>query len=115
MIYSGPDMERTSVFIVDAHPLFRQGIRATVEAQDDMVVLGEAADGQTAVSEASNNPPDLMLIDVELPIMNGLEVLRSVKHIQPRTGVIIITNQEDEEDLFRAIKLGSGSLLPQGC
>ncbi|MGH2365339.1 MAG: response regulator [Chloroflexota bacterium] len=102
-------MERISVFIVDAHPLFRQGIRSTVEAEPDMSVCGEAADGQTAVSEVTNNAPDLMLIDVDLPLMNGLEVLRSVKHIQPRTGVIIITNQEDEEDLFRAIKLGAAA------
>ena len=102
-------MESIGVFIVDAHPLFRQGIRATVEAQPDMTVLGEAADGQTAVNEASSNPPDLMLIDVALPVMNGLEVLRSIKHIQPRTGVVIITDQEDEEDLFRAIKLGAAA------
>lgn len=102
-------MEQISVFIVDAHPLFRQGIRATLEAQSDMVVTGEAPDGQTAVNEASANAPDLMLIDVALPVMNGLEVLRSIKHIQPRTSVIIITDQEDEEDLFRAIKLGAAA------
>ncbi|MBV9121211.1 MAG: response regulator transcription factor [Chloroflexi bacterium] len=97
------------MFIVDAHPLFRQGIRATLEAQPDMRVTGEAADGQSAVNDASASTPDLMLIDVALPVMNGLEVLRSIKHIQPRTGVIIITDQEDEEDLFRAIKLGAAA------
>src|SRR5579872_4461822 len=102
-------MEQISVFIVDAHPLFRQGIRATLENESDMVVIGEASDGQAAINEASGSTPDLMLIDVALPVMNGLEVLRSVKHIQPRTGVIIITNQEDEEDLFRAIKLGAAA------
>src|SRR5205814_5258218 len=113
MIYSrrryGASLEEVSVFIVDAHPLFRQGIRATIESQEDMTVVGEAADGQTAVNEASTSSPDLMLIDVALPIMNGFEVLRSIKHIQPRTGVVIITDQEDEEDLFRAIKLGAAA------
>ena len=102
-------MDQISVFIVDAHPLFRQGIRATIEAQPDMTVVGEAADGQGAVNDASSAAPDIMLIDVALPIMNGLEVLRSIKHIQPHTGIIIITDQEDEEDLFRAIKLGAAA------
>jgi DNA-binding NarL/FixJ family response regulator len=102
-------VDQISVFIVDAHPLFRQGIRATIEAQPDMTVVGEAADGQGAVNDASSAAPDIMLIDVTLPIMNGLEVLRSIKHIQPHTGIIIITDQEDEEDLFRAIKLGAAA------
>ena len=85
MIYSrrrnGADLEQIGVFIVDAHPLFRQGIRATIESQPDMTVVGEAADGQVAVNEATAASPDLMLIDVALPVMNGLEVLRSIKHI----------------------------------
>ena len=95
-------------------PCFGQGIRATLEAQRDMLVVGEAADGQSAVNEASASTPDLMLIDVALPIMNGLEVLRSIKHIQPRTGVIIITDQEDEEDLLSRHQARRGGLLPQG-
>ncbi len=102
-------MNRISVFIVDARPLFRHGIRTAVEAQNDMVVLGESADGQTAVTQASRNPPDLMLIDVALPGISGLEVLRTVKHIQPRTGFIIITEEEDEADLFMAVKLGAAA------
>jgi len=102
-------MNRTSVFIVDAHPLFRRGVRTAIEAQEDMVVLGEASAGQPAVTEVLSLQPDLMLIDVALPGMTGLDLLRSVKHAQPRTGFIIITEKEDEEDLFVAVKLGAAA------
>lgn len=102
-------MEQISVFIVDAHPLFRQGIRATIESQPDMTVVGEAADGQAAVNEASSAAPDLMLIDVALPVMNGLEVLRSLRN-DPRTSAlttVLLTASTEASDVKDGFDLGA--------
>ncbi len=95
------------VIIVDDHPIFRQGVRAILAAAEDILVVGEAADGKTAIALADSLTPDIMLIDLNLPDIDGLEVTRIIKLKQPNIAVIILSVYEDDEQLFRSIKAGA--------
>ena len=74
-----------SVLIVDDHPVVRQGLRALLEVQDDIVVVGEAGDGRAAVSLATSLSPDIVLLDLKLPGMDGVAVLQPLSAARPRT------------------------------
>ena len=102
-------MSRLQILVVDDHPLFRRGIRWSLENEHDLVVVGEAADGQTAVQQIDLTTPDVVLIDIDMPRMSGLEVTRIVKRRHPQMGVIILTTQEDDEQLFHAIRAGAAA------
>ncbi|NJK79604.1 MAG: response regulator transcription factor [Chloroflexaceae bacterium] len=97
------------VLIVDDHPLFRQGIRWSLEAMPDMQVVGEAENGQEAIKLSDRNTPDVVLIDVNLPGLNGLEVARVIKRHHPSVGIIVLSVNEDDEQLFQAIKVGAAA------
>jgi len=101
--------ETLSILIVDDHPLFRQGVRATLERENDFVVAGEAADGQQAIQMAEDLCPDVILIDISLPGLNGLEVARVIKRRQPQLSLIVLTVYEDDEQLLNAIKAGASA------
>ena len=98
-----------SLLIVDDHPLFRRGILISLEAVRDFVVIGEAENGRQAIQLANQHAPDIMLIDVNMPGMSGLEVTRIVKRHHPQMGVIILTMHEDDEQLFHAIRAGAAA------
>ena len=104
-------MNRIQVMIVDDHPLFRRGVRWSLESESDMLVVGEAGDGQTAVQQADLLVPDVVLIDINMPIMSGLEVTRILKRRHPQTGVIVLTMHEDDEQLFHAIRVGAAAYI----
>lgn len=98
-----------TILIVDDHPLFRQGVRATLEGEPDFQVVGEAADGQSAIQAAEECAPDVVLIDISLPGLNGLEVARVIKRRQPQVNLIVLTIYEDDEQLFSAIRAGASA------
>ena len=100
---------RIQIVIVDDQPLFRRGIRWSLENEHDLLVVGEAGDGQTAVQQVDLTIPDVVLIDVNMPQMSGLEVTRAIKRRHPQTGVIILTAHEDDEQLFHAIRVGAAA------
>jgi len=102
-------VNRIELVIVDDHPLFRRGIRWSLEHEADLVVVGEAGDGPSAVQQIETTSPDVVLIDINMPQMSGLEVTRIVKRRQPQTGVIILTMHEDDEQLFHAIRVGAAA------
>ena len=106
-------MSKLRILIVDDHPLFRQGIRNALEANKDMDVMGDAPDGQQAVHLAEMLAPDVMLVDIQLPGLNGLEVTRTVRRTQPQIAVIVLTDREDDEQLFNAIRAGAAAYLPK--
>ncbi len=95
--------------IVDDHPLFLRGVRLTLEDSGDFDIVGEAADGQRAIMLSEQLQPDVILIDINLPGMNGLEVSRVIKRRQPQTAIIILSVYEDDEQLFNAIKAGAAA------
>jgi DNA-binding NarL/FixJ family response regulator len=97
------------IMIVDDHPLFRRGIRWSLEAERDLRVVGEAGDGHEAIRNADTLIPDVMLVDINLPGMNGLEVARILKRRHPRASIIVLTMHEDDEQLFSAIRAGAAA------
>jgi DNA-binding NarL/FixJ family response regulator len=97
------------VLIIDDHPLFRQGIRWSLEMAGDMEVVGEAENGQEAMRLAERLLPDVVLMDVNLPGLNGLEVARVIKRRDPRIGLIVLSVYEDDDQLFQAIKVGAAA------
>jgi len=104
---------KISVMIVDDHPLFRQGLRRVIEAEDDMEVIIEVGDGEEALRLAQKMVPDVIMMDVNIPTMNGLQVTRSLKATLPNIGVIMLTAYHDDEQIFHAIKAGAGAYYPK--
>jgi DNA-binding NarL/FixJ family response regulator len=102
-------MNKVRILLVDDHPLFRQGVTWTLSNQPDLDIIGEVADGQAAIQQADILLPDLVLCDINLPGMNGLEVTRILKRRHPQMAVIILTLHEDDEQLFHAIRVGASA------
>ena len=98
------------VLIADDHALFRDGLRSLLEARG-VDVLGEARNGREAVDEARRLKPDVVLMDLNMPEMNGLQATRLISVEQPETRVVILTASEDDADLFEAIKIGAQGYL----
>jgi DNA-binding NarL/FixJ family response regulator len=105
--------KKISVMLVDDHPLFRQGLRRVIEAEDDMEVIIEVGDGEEALRLAKKMVPDVIMMDVNIPTMNGLQVTRSLKASLPSIGVIMLTAYHDDEQIFHAIKAGAGAYYPK--
>lgn len=105
---------KTRVMLVDDHALFREGLRMIVSSQPDMEVVGEANDGLEAAIKAEELKPDLILMDIQMPVCDGIEATRRIKKDQPSVIIVILTVRDDEEKLFDAIKSGAqGYLLKQ--
>lgn len=97
------------ILIIDDHPLFRQGIRWSLEATDDILVVGEAENGQEAIKLTDRFLPDVVLVDINLPGLNGLEVARVIKRHHPNMRVIVLSVYEDDDQLFQAIRVGAAA------
>lgn len=102
-------MPAIKVLIIDDHPLFRRGLRWTLDAAGDIEVIGEAENGTEAITLAETAFPDVALVDVNLPDLNGLEVARVIKRRCPRVRLIVLSVYEDDEQLFNAIKVGASA------
>lgn len=103
--------EAVTVLLVDDHRVVRQGVRAFLDAQPDIEVIGEAASGEEAVEAARERPPDVVLMDLIMPGMDGVEATRQVKQVSPRTQVIVLTSYHQDEHIFPAIRAGALSYL----
>jgi DNA-binding NarL/FixJ family response regulator len=95
------------VLIADDHPVFRDGIRGMVEAADHMEVVGEATTGTEAVERARDLTPDVVLMDLKMPGLNGVEATRSIVQSLPGTHVLVITMFEDDSSVFAAMRAGA--------
>ena len=100
-----------SVLLVDDHALFREGLMALLASHDGIEVVGEASDGAEAVAKARELLPDLVLMDIRMPHMSGLEATRLIKQEMPHTRVVFLTVSEDDQDLTEAIKVGGEGYL----
>lgn len=102
------------IMIVDDHELFRRGIQMVLEQENDLEVVGEATDGEQAVSKAEELTPDVVLMDVRMPKRSGIEATRKIKELVPSVKILMLTVSDQEEDLYEAIKAGaSGYLLKE--
>ena len=105
-------MDKISVLIVDDHAVVRQGLRTFLGLQDDIDVVGEASNGAEAVEQVRRLLPDVVLMDLEMPEMDGIEATRQVRALSLRTQVIVLTSFSDNERVFPSIKAGAiGYLL----
>jgi DNA-binding NarL/FixJ family response regulator len=102
---------RIRVLSVDDHPLLRQGIGALVSAQPDMVMVGQAATGEEGVREFRAHRPDVTLLDLRLPDMSGVEVLRAIRAEAPEARVVILTTFEGDVEIQRALEAGARGYL----
>ena len=103
--------EPITVLLVDDHALVRQGVRAFLETQPDITVVAEAGGGEEAVRCAAEYAPDVTLMDLIMPGMDGVEATRRLKTRSPRTKVIVLTSYHDDEHVFPAIRAGALSYI----
>ncbi|MDF5751370.1 response regulator transcription factor [Spongiactinospora sp. TRM90649] len=107
----GGNDEPIRVLIVDDHALIRRSLELALSAESDIEVVGEASDGKEAVELADRLLPDVVLMDVRMPRLSGIEATRSIKESVPSTRMIMLTVSDEEEDLFEAIKAGATGYL----
>lgn len=100
-----------TVILVDDHAIVRQGVEAFLGAQPDLSVVGQAASGREALRLAADLAPDVALMDLIMPEMDGVEATRRLKQVSPRTQVIVLTSYHDDEHIFPAIRAGALSYL----
>ena len=104
-------MRCSRILLADDHALFREGLAGIINAQTDLEVIGEANDGLEAFVKAQELKPDLILMDVQMPGMDGLEATRQIKQILPETIIVMLTVRDDDEKLFEALKNGAQGYL----
>jgi len=102
---------RTRVVIVDGHTLFRRGVRNILELEGDLEVVGEAGTGREAMAIVQELTPDILLMDLGIPAPNGIETTQRLKRELPHTGVIVMASNDDEDQLFEAIKAGAAAYV----
>ncbi|HEV2035175.1 MAG TPA: response regulator transcription factor [Candidatus Dormibacteraeota bacterium] len=105
---------RLRILIVDDHPLFRDGLRAMFESEPDIELVGEAATGEEAVVLASRLLPDVALMDIQMPDMDGIEATRRVIAASPKTRVLMVTMFENDESVLAAMRAGARGYVVKG-
>ena len=105
------DLERIRVVIVDDHVLYRRGLDLVLGQEDDIEVVAEASDGHGALDAVEAHLPDVVIMDVRMPRMNGIEACLLIKERWPGTQVIILTTSDDENDLYDAVRAGANGYV----
>jgi NarL family two-component system response regulator LiaR len=100
-----------TVVIVDDHHVVRQGVRAFLETQADLTVVAEGESGEAAIQAALEHVPDVMLMDLVMPGMDGVEATRQVKNASPRTQIVVLTSHHQDEHIFPALRAGAISYV----
>lgn len=99
-------MDQISILVVDDHRLFRRGIHKLLDDEADMVVVGEASDGREALSLAREQTPDVVLMDIQMPELDGIATTRILHREMPHVGIVFVTMYEDDEFVFRGLQAG---------
>jgi DNA-binding NarL/FixJ family response regulator len=103
------------VLIADDHPFFRDGLRVLLEATPDTELVGEATDGDEAVALAAELRPDVILMDLRMPGIGGIEATRKILSESPHIGVLVVTMVEDDDSVFAAMRAGARGYLLKGA
>jgi len=104
-------MSDIRVMIVDDHPVVREGLAAMLDRQEGMKVVAEAADGAAAVQNAAQSNPDVILMDLRMPIMDGVEAMRRIGEQMPSVRFIVLTTYDNDEYIFKGIEAGARAYL----
>ena len=110
-----PESPKIRVLIADDHPFFRDGLRVLLEATPDTELVGEATDGDEVVALASGSRPDVILMDLRMPGLGGIEATRKVLEENQETAVLVVTMVEDDDSVFAAMRSGARGYLLKGA
>jgi len=108
-------MEPIRVLIADDHPLFRDGLRTLLNSVPETEAVGEVATGDEAIAQAATLQPDVILMDLHMPGLNGIEATRSILHTSPHIGILVLTMFEDDDSVFSAMRAGARGYLLKGA
>ncbi len=108
-------MDRLRILVVDDHEEFRTGLRALLAASTTSEVVGTATNGVDAVSAALTLQPDIVLMDLQMPRLNGIEATERIVGSSPHIGVLVLTMMEDDDSVFAAVRAGARGYLLKGA
>jgi DNA-binding NarL/FixJ family response regulator len=103
------------VVVADDHPVFRTGLRTLVRESDGLAFVGEAADGREAVAVCAEQRPDVVLMDIRMPGVSGIDATRQILQARPDTGVLMLTMLEDDTSVFAAMRAGARGYILKGA
>ncbi|HVR78872.1 MAG TPA: response regulator transcription factor [Acidimicrobiia bacterium] len=106
-----PTADPIRVVLADDHALVREGTRRILEANNNIVVVAEAADGEEAMEAVNRHEPDVAIIDIAMPKINGIETTRRIKQTHPQVGVLVLTMHDDDQFIFAVIEAGAAGYL----
>ena len=108
-------MQKIRVLVADDHALFRDGVRSLLAETSDIVVVGEAATGDEAIARAQELDPDVVLMDINMPGVKGIEAARRILQHDAQTGVVMVTMLEDDASVFAAMRAGARGYVLKGA
>jgi DNA-binding NarL/FixJ family response regulator len=108
-------MNEIRILIADDHPLFRDGMHGLLDSVPDTQVVGEATSGEEAVSQAAALQPDVILMDIKMPGINGIAAAREILAASPHIGILMVTMLEDDESVFAAMRAGARGYVLKGA
>ena len=108
-------MNKIRVMLVDDHSVVRAGLRLLLESEGDIAVVGEATDGMEAVSKAKEIVPDVIVMDITMPKLNGLEAARQIRRDNEKVAILFLTMHQNEEYFFQALKVGGSGYIPKSA
>ena len=107
--------ERIRVLVADDHPVFRRGMRAMLGAEPEIELVGEATDGEEAVTRTLELRPDVILMDLNMPKVTGIEATRRILEASPDTAILMLTMVEDDKSIFAAMRAGAHGYVLRGA
>jgi DNA-binding NarL/FixJ family response regulator len=108
-------VDEIRVLIADDHALFRYGMRAMLNSDPGFEVVGEAATGEEAVGKATELKPDIVLMDIQMPDLNGIDATRRIVQVDPGIGVVVVTMFEEDDSVFAAMRAGARGYVLKGA
>ncbi len=106
-------MDKIKILVVDDHAVLRDGIHALVDLHDDLEIVGEASEGKEAVAKAQELMPDVVIMDIAMPGMDGLEATRRIRKKHPKMKVLVLTQHDNKEYILSVIKAGAAGYVPK--
>ncbi|RIX46549.1 DNA-binding response regulator [Paenibacillus nanensis] len=107
-------MEKLRVLLADDHPLFREGVAAVLQGHEELEIVGEAESGDEVMRLAESLQPDLILMDISMPVVNGIEATRQITMTNPHIRILVLTMFDDDNSVFSAIRAGARGYLLKG-